>query len=62
MGLQRNQLTSAHTLSSFSIDVSAPLRRRDLLDLSIAAVRHSSSKGLLPSEAEEAKCLRFFRA
>eukprot|EP00435_Cladocopium_sp_Y103_P070770 s285_g36.t1 len=26
--------------------------RRELLDLSLAAVRHSSSKGLLPSEAE----------
>ena len=28
--------------------------RRELLDLSLAAVRHSSSKGLLPSEAEVA--------
>lgn len=32
--------------------------RRELLDLSLAAVRHSSSKGLLPSEAEE-MLLRF---
>jgi len=32
--------------------------RRDLLDLAIAAVHHSSSKGLLPSEAEES-LLRF---
>ena len=28
------------------------MHRRELLDLSLAAVRHSSSKGLLPSEAE----------
>lgn len=32
--------------------------RRELLDLSFTAVRHSSSKGQLPSEAEE-KLLRF---
>lgn len=32
--------------------------RRDLLDLAIAAVHHSSSKGMLPSEAEES-LLRF---
>ena len=41
-------------LGSWCLTFSTKPARRDLLDLAIAAVHHSSSKGMLPSEAEVA--------